>query len=77
MQSTVQEVKVDSAHLDDKLMVGASYRVLYMSEGKMVRSSKKTVAEHWKIANCKYKELNDTWKTNIEWDWPDGLKNYE
>jgi hypothetical protein len=63
-------------HLDDKLMLNASYRILYISDGKLVRSSKKTVAEHWKISHIRYKDLGDVWKTNIEWDWPDGSRNY-
>lgn len=58
-------------------MLNASYRILYLSEDKMVRSSKKTVAEHWKISKFRYKDLGDVWKKDVEWEWPDGTKNYE
>ena len=57
----------------DPIMLGATYRIIYISEGKEVRSMKKTIEPSWPIAKLRYSQLSECWTKNHEWTFPCGL----
>lgn len=52
-------------------MLNAKYRIVYMHEGKQLKSMTKTVDPSWPIAKLRYSQLGEVWKKNHEWTFPE------
>lgn len=57
----------------DPIMLGATYRIIYMHEGKQLRSMPKKVESGYPIAKVRYSQLSECWTKNHEWTFPCGL----
>ena len=57
----------------DPIMLGATYRIIYMHKGKEMRSMRKKVESGYPIAKLRYSQLSEVWTKNHEWEFPCGL----